>query len=376
VELHDLVSVLTAAGPFVTVHVGSESDLEQAADKYELEWKNILAELGGKGVDDRTLQAIADAKGTHDAGASRLVVASTSDADVKVAVSLPMPPRRPVVDVAALPHLLPLIEDVTTRVSYVLVVADRTGAELSAFYDTETVGAEVTVRGKRTIERGPARGSWKHIYHEFPAEQVWMNRIAHDIVDGIARLAHDISAELIIAAGDVRVLSAIQDELPPDLKGRWATVEGGRGHDGSDQRIRQQVRDTVSRHLVDKSLAMLEDYAQERGQLRRACEGVSDVVAALRKAQVRTLLVTTQAPQEATLWFGSEPATIGETAAELRDLGERAPMEGPLVDVLIWSALATGANVQVVPHQLDEAPNGGVGAILRYSDDDNAAARD
>jgi hypothetical protein len=376
VELHDLVPVLTADGPFVTVHVVSESDVEQAADKYELEWKNILTELGGKGVDERTLHAIAAAKGRHDEGASRLVVASTSDADVMIAVSLPQPPRTPLADVAALPHLLPLVEDVTTRVPYVLVVADRTGADVSAFYDTETAAGEITVLGRRTHERGPDRGSWKHIYHEFPAEQVWMNRIAHDIVSGVAQLARDISAELVIGAGDVRVLSAIQDELPPDLKPRWCTVEGGRGRDGSDELIRERVRDTVSRHVVAKSLDMLEDYAQERGQLKRACEGVADVVAALRKAQVQTLLVTTGAPQDATLWFGPDATAVAETAAELRDLGVAEPLEGPLVDVCIRAAVATGADVQLVPHQLDTAPNGGIGALLRYADDDNAAARD
>jgi hypothetical protein len=280
-----------------------------------------------------------------------------------------------VVDVAPLPHLLPLIEDVSMRVPYVLVVADRTGADVSAFYDAEHVADEVTVLGRRTHERGPARGSWKHIYHEFPAEQVWMNRIAHDIVEGVTQLARDVSAELVIGAGDVRVLSAISDELPTDLKPRWCTVEGGRGQDGSDRLIEQRVRDTLSRHVVTKSLDLLEDYAQERGQVKRACEGVADVVAALRKAQVQTLLVTTAAPDDATLWFGPDATAVAETATELRDLGVTEPEQGPLVDVLIRAAVATGADVQLVPHQLDTAPNGGVGALLRYADGDNAAAR-
>ena len=35
-DLHDLTTLLTAEGPFVTVLVESESDVEQAADKYSL----------------------------------------------------------------------------------------------------------------------------------------------------------------------------------------------------------------------------------------------------------------------------------------------------------------------------------------------------
>jgi hypothetical protein len=37
--------------------------------------------------------------------------------------------------------------------------------------------------------------------------------------------------------------------------------------------------------------------------------------------------------------------------------------------VLLRAALASGADVQLVPHQSEQAPAGGVGAILRYTDD-------
>ncbi len=37
-QLRDLSDVLAAPGPFVTVHVGAESAVEQAADRYELAW--------------------------------------------------------------------------------------------------------------------------------------------------------------------------------------------------------------------------------------------------------------------------------------------------------------------------------------------------
>ena len=91
-------------------------------------------------------------------------------------------------------------------------------------------------------------------------------------------------------------------------------------------------------------------------------------VAALRKAQVQTLLVTTAADQQAVLWFGPEPSQIAVTAAELIDLGVAEPKQGPAVDVLLRAAVGTAADVELVPHQLDTAPRGGVGAVLRYAD--------
>jgi stalled ribosome rescue protein Dom34 len=54
-------------------------------------------------------------------------------------------------------------------------------------------------------------------------------------------------------------------------------------------------------------------------------------------------------------------------------LGVDDPQEGPAVDVLVRAAVATGAQVHVVPHEPSTAPQGGVGAVLRYADD--AAAR-
>ena len=119
------------------------------------------------------------------------------------------------------------------------------------------------------------------------------------------------------------------------------------------------------------------------GQRKRAVDGVADVVAALRKAQVETLLVTTglaaaavdaasdeveAAEPPATLLFGPDPAQFGTDSQELAALGVDEPERGALVDVLVRAALATGAGVQLVPEELASAPQAGVGAVLRYAD--------
>jgi hypothetical protein len=118
-----------------------------------------------------------------------------------------------------------------------------------------------------------------------------------------------------------------------------------------------------------RQLGLLGEYAQERAQLKRGCDGVADVVAALRKAQVQTLILTAAIGEGATLWFGPDPSQLGVTAEEVRDLGADDVTEGPLVDVLLRTAIATGADVQLVPGELETAPREGVGALLRYADD-------
>ncbi len=366
-DLHDLTDVLSARGPFVTVHVPSESAVEQAADKYDLLWKNVLRELEDKGVDGATREAVSAARGAHDQGDSRLVVATLPDATVRLAVSLGAPPRREVVDVAPLPHLLPLVDDVTTRVPHVVVLADHTGADVSAYYDADHVAREVTVKGHAPDIRKVPVGGWSHLRYQHRAENGW-DANAKEIVDAVVELAQSVGARLVVATGEERQLVHVQRHLPTHLKDTYLEVPGGRGQDGSDELVRQRVSDAVARWLAQQTLELLEQYAQERGQAKRAVDGVEDVVAALRKAQVETLLVTTDAAAYSTLFFGPDPTQLGTRREDLAALGVDDPQEGPMLDVLLRAALGTAADVQVVPHEMPTAPDGGVGALLRYAD--------
>jgi len=367
VDLHDLTPVLTADGPFVTVHVDAQSAVEQAEDRYDLQWKNVLRELADKGVDGATREAVSAARGRHADGASRLVIATTADATVRLAVSLGTPPRRQVVDVGPLPHLLPLVDDVTTQVAHVVVLADRTGADVSAYYDDAHTAGQVTVTGHAPDIRKVMVGGWSHLRYQHRAENGWEAN-ARDIVGTVVELAGAVGAQMIVAAGDERELSLVREHLPAHLAAMFVEVPGGRGQDGSSELVRRRVADAVALHHATEVLDLLERYSQERGQHKRAVDGVADVVAALRKAQVETLLVTTDAPGYSMLLFGPEPAMVATRAEELVALGVQDPQEGPMVDVLIRAAIGTAADVQLVPHELSTAPRGGVGAVLRYAD--------
>ena len=375
-DLHDLTAVLTADGPFVTVHVDSESAVEQAQDKYELQWKNVLRELEDKGVDEQTREAIAAARGTHDEGQSRLVVATPGDHSVRLAVSLATTPRRPVVDVAPLPHLLPLVDDVTTQVPHVVVMTDRTGADVYAFSDSTTQTDQVTVKGSAPDIRKVPVGGWSHLRYQHRAENGWEAN-AREIVDRVVALADEVQAQVVVAVGDQREVDLVHKHLPQRLQDSFLHLPGGRGEDGSNALVQRRVADALALRVAQSSLDLLEEYAQERGQGKRAVDGVEDVVEALRKAQVATLILTTDAAAYSTLFFGPDPSMVATRADDLTGLGVDNPQEGPMLDVLIRAALGTGADVQLVPHELATAPVGGVGAVLRYADSigSNAASQ-
>jgi hypothetical protein len=376
VELSDLTPVLTAQGPFVTVHVGAESAVEQAADRYELAWRNVEKRLAELDVAPALREAVLAARGEHSDGAARLLLASVPEGRVVLSEPVQTRPATDVVEVRPLPSLLPLISDVTARVPHVVVTADRTGADVTAYFDTETVAKEVTVKGRTLHLKKVQGGGWAHHRYQHRTENQWKEN-GEDVADTVVQLAEQIGAQLIVAVGDEREVSFVNKALPTQWQGRYVIVPGGRGQGGEDFND-QRVRDAVALHVAHETLDLLAEFAQERGQTKRACDGLEDVVQALRKAQVQSLLLTTELTGTAdgpTLFYAAEPTVLGLTADEVTGLGAQQAHEGPAVDVLVRAAVATGAQVHLVPHEPTTAPNGGVGAVLRYADDDNAAAR-
>lgn len=366
-ELHDLSPVLAAEGPFVTVHVPAESAVEQAADRYALAWRGVEQRLTELGVPAPVREAVLAAAGEHDEGASRLVVASVPQARVLLAAPVSTPPPTAVVEVGPLPDLLPLVTDVTSHVPHVVVLADRTGADVSAWYDTGRIAGEVTVKGRTLHLTKVQVGGWAHLQYQHRAENQWRDN-AKEISETAAQLAEQVQAALVIGVGDERELAYVRDGLPSPWDERWVELPGGRGGDGSEPLVQQRVRDAVAVHAARDTLRLLADYAQELGQDKRACDGLPAVVQALRKAQVQTLLLTTDADRHSTLWFGEEPSQLGTSRADVEALGATRPAEGPMLAVLLRAALATGADVQLVPHQSEQAPQSGLGALLRYAD--------
>jgi hypothetical protein len=368
VQLRDLSPVLSAEGPFVTVLVGAESAVEQAADRYEMAWKAMAQQLEQEGVAEPVRDAILSARGGHADGEARLVIASVPAAQVVLSEPVTSRPASDTLTVGTLPDLLPLVSDVTAQVPHVVVHADHTGADVEAYFDAGKLAEEVTVKGRTLHLRKVKGGGWAHHRYQHTAENQWREN-AKEIRETAMTLAEQIGAELIIGIGDERELTFVKEGLAQPWDTRWVELPGGRSTDGSEQLVPQRIREAVALHTATETLDLLAEYAQERGQHKRACDGVPAVVEALRKAQVQTLLVTTGADQRAQLWFGEDPSLIGLTRDEVTGLGATTAQQGPLVSVLLRAALATGADVQLVPHQSEQAPDGGVGAILRYTDD-------
>ncbi len=295
------------------------------------------------------------------------MVATPQDGTVRLAVPLGTAPRRPVVDVAPLPHLLPLVDEVASRVPHVVVLADRTGADVSAYYDTDRLASEVTVTGHAPDIRKVPVGGWSHLRYQHRAENGWAAN-AREIVPTVVDLAEQVGAELVVLVGDERELTYLKEQLPQDAP-LVLEVPGGRGQDGSaaarPPACRRRRRPARRQRHPGPAARRTRRSAARASAPATACPTCWRPCARRRSRRCSSPPTPSRARRSGSV---PGPAQLAATRAELVELGVQEPQEGPLVDVLLRAAVGTGADVQLVPGEMKTAPDMGIGAVLRYAD--------
>ncbi len=90
-------------------------------------------------------------------------------------------------------------------------------------------------------------------------------------------------------------------------------------------------------------------------------------MAALRRAQVQTVVISDALAQDATLDIGAEPVQLAVDRQDLDDLGAEHVTTAPAGSAIVRAAVGTGADLVLVPGGPTRLADG-VGAVLRYAD--------
>src|SRR3954465_8984892 len=265
-----LAKLYAIDGPFVTIYLATPSDTEDAAEQLETRWKNVTRDLAEAGVGAATITALTAARGSHDRGGTRVLVAAHGK--VHLAISLPQPPAPEEVLTSALPRLVPLLDAMTLQVPHVVVLADRTGADVLAY----TAGPDpVEVQSVQT-DRFPSRkvhaGGWSSLRYDHDVEETW-ELSARDVAALVDRVSGGIGARLVIASGDHRALQLLAQHLPTQLVDRFVTIGGGgRARDGSEGVIADEVLRVLSSAVAANPVELLEEFAEQGGRQDRGGE--------------------------------------------------------------------------------------------------------
>ena len=359
----DLTEVLRREGPFATVFLTSRSDVPQAAQELDRRWKSVRRTLADQGATDPMLMALDRAVAdTNHAAGDTLALVATGD-EVVLDWHLPEPPTQDVGWVSSVPRVAPVLEASQTMLPHLVVLLDRTGADLYGFTASgRSIEREVEGTDNDDVKHFQA-GGWSQRRYQQRQVNTWEDN-AHEVADEVARLAKRLDARLICLGGDVYAKGFFLDALPKELRVLVHEIDGATRHPGGDvDHVADDVRRLVDTVVASETTAILQKFKEERGQHDLAADGPARVVEALQQAQVATLLVHDDLEDDRTIWFGPEPLHIGLDEATVKAMGVEQPWEARAIDVCIRAAIGSGAEVRVVPKSVLDR---NLGAILRF----------
>jgi peptide subunit release factor 1 (eRF1) len=358
--VRELQKISTAEGPFVSLYLNTETREETGKEHLLLRWRDFRDQIQKrvpKAVD--SIEAII--KGSHRQGNGLALI--TSGADVLFRRYL----RRPIQDsisVGSLPNLLPLIEWGQDNPRHLLVLADRTGADIYVIHPDREAELEIVEGDQPDIGR-TSRGGWSQPRFQRGHTKAWRDN-AEIVGAEVIKIIGNENPSLVLIAGDVEALHLLREYLPEDPRHAFHEIDGSRQLRLED--VEGELDKAIAAYAGQTTEQLLEKFHEERGQQDLASDGKFATLTALRMAQVDKLLISTDGV-EGEIWFSrSNPAQAALEKVILEEIGLDDLEQTNATDVLVMSAIASGAQVRVIP-ELSEAhgPKEGVGALLRFT---------
>jgi hypothetical protein len=341
--------ILTSTGPVASVYLRAPSDTSDAERRFEIRWKNARRDLAADPAADAVLPAL-DRTMADVGHADAAALALFASAEGAVAEPLDDEIADDLAVVDRLPRLVPLLHAEQRSVPHVMVMTDRTGADIIAVADGRAVDVDSVDGETLHIHRGRF-GGWSHRRFQQRAENRWESN-AREVAARVEETARDIGARLVTVAGDVRACQLLREHLADDVAAITTVLEVGDPDLVADETVRL-VADVVTRDTRE----VLREHAEKQAHAL-AVSGPGPVLSALSTGRVATLLVVDDAEDDRRAWFADDESPVCSASRAFEGM-----VEGRLVDVAVRAALLGDADVRVVPGTVIE---GNLGAILRW----------
>lgn len=361
-HLNTLRDIYATDGPFVTVHVEVGRTSENGQQQIDARCTNIRHDLEHAGVEPALIDDIegrvresndlpGDNRRTIVAGPDRVLLDETRVAATSTPESTVVGP---------LPDLAGWIDQAANEVPFLLVLADREGADLELHVATRQPAAEQTeVNGDTLHLHKVNQGDIAQKHYQRRSENVW-RRNAREVADAVRTLCREHAPELVVLSGDVRARGEIAGALD-NLGVPVEQVEsGGRADGASEEALWSDVDELLAQH-ADRAVASVLEEIGTAGANGRAAHGVHDVLDAFVRAEVDRLVMELGAARSISVVPSHHPGLPLPTTVA----GTDEPL--PADQVLLALATATNATVQLVPGTPEEGD--GVSALLRWSHD-------
>lgn len=357
----DLRTLFEQRSPFVSLYLNTEGSREDADDELGLRWRAMREEALEKGAPEHALARLDDVVD----GAQRKgngVAAFTAGDDLFLRRFL----SRQIADsitVSDCPRVLRLLEWQQDNPRYLVVLADRVGAEIHIVSGHE-IEESTEIEGESEPIQKVQPGGWSQRRFQNRAEDTWEQN-AKSVVAELEKIVANEHVEFVVLAGDVRALQFLKEHLPQQIEAVSSELTT-EPHQLDD--IRDDL-DKVAAAWVGQSIEqLLGKFREERGQNDLAVEGKEATFEALRQAQVDRLLISPGRVDDKAFFSESDLTQASLDRNVLSGLGIDDIKEADAADVLVRATFGTGARVVVVPEVSEKhGPREGVGALLRYA---------
>ncbi|GAA0239360.1 Vms1/Ankzf1 family peptidyl-tRNA hydrolase [Cryptosporangium japonicum] len=349
-ELEFLSELAVRRGPFATVYLDASHNTPDAERRVDLSWRDARRDLASQGADEATLTALDKAVETAEPAvgpAGRVLVAAHGE--TLLDRSLPGPPLRIEARWSPLPHVMPLLAQYPDPLPYLVVVADRSGADVSAWAGPgEQLFADSVVGPDQYPLHKVPGGGWSALRYQHAVEVAWEHN-AVAVAQEVTRVADAVRARLVVVAGDVRARSLLMDSLPPRVAEVAVSTESGSRADPSGLDVDSLVSARISSERSELLERLGAGYARDT-----AVQGLEAVVGALREGMVDTLVVVDDPSSDLTLAVGPDPLQLALREDVLAGYGVEARRDR--ADAAIVRALAaSGGRLEVITY--DRSPD-------------------
>jgi hypothetical protein len=333
--------------------------------EWDVAWADAARQASQLGADQATAEALPTGAGQPVAGGTRVVVAAHGE--VLLARWLPAGTGAMSVRVGPLPHLLEVAAAAARRPAYVVLLADREGADIVAHAGGDQSPAERFPVGRRPgAQSDPHPGrppgqlhGERHLTDREPESGGKHN--AEFIAGRLSQAAEGVGAHVVLGAGDQHVLDAVAGHLPESL-GPVTTIAGDREPDGLDDRLGAAI-DAALDEITATAIGGVGDLVASRaaGPGPAAVRGIGAVADQLAEQQVAVLLVAADVAKDAD---AGSSYRIGSRPTEFL-VGQDTGTEVPLEDGLVWAALHQDAIIVQLPDRAGVLAGEPVAALLR-----------
>lgn len=362
-DLSTLRDLARSSNPVASVYLGRSEGTTGPTFEHDIDlrWQVLHQRLVDLGGDQATLAAIADRMA--ELGRGEVALFGTAG-EVPLSRVLPQLEGPDLATFGATAHLVPLLAWWQRHPGYVVVVIDRTGADLTAVRPGALAGETVDVVGPDDEIEHNAPGGWSQPRYHRRAVDSWHHN-AGAVAAAAVRAVEQVDAGLLLLGGDVRAAQLFREHLPNGLRARLSLREipGGRSADGSWAVRQSAIAEEVRRYADGVASGDLDRAVAGRGPGGTAVEGVEPTLAALAAGQVQTLLVADDPTDTRIAWFGDTTLCLDTDGVPTADRLRGAP----LVDVAVRAALLTDARIQVIEPAAAGALAEGIGALCRFS---------